>query len=43
MIADEPCQDVRRSCQFVMDHQTNVEVKEDKIDEFIAEMDAIVA
>lgn len=43
MIAQEPCQEVRRACRFVMDHQTNVEVKQDKIDELIEEMDATVA
>ena len=35
-----PCEEVRRSCRFIMENQVSVRVNEVKIDEFIQELEA---
>lgn len=34
-----PCAEVRRSCNFIMQHQTSVTISDAKIDDFIREME----
>ena len=38
-----PCAEVRRTCQFVMEHQTSVMIQKAKIEAFVQEMEAVVA